>query len=88
MKRHPTCSTGQRNVTGAATIEPHILLRRDGPFFRVRPVPADALPPSIRQPETYAGYLAATMAAKLLSSASGWPVRDLTIKATAPEPSD
>lgn len=65
-------------MTGAAQSGPHISLGRDGPFFRVRAVPADALPPTVRQPETYAGYLAASMAAKVLADASGLPIVDMT----------
>ena len=74
-------SARQRNVTGAA--KPHISLRKDGPFYRVQPIPADALPPSIRQPETHIGYLSAKMAAKVLSDAAGWPIVDHTITAAA-----
>lgn len=58
--------------------DPHISLRRDGPFYRVRAVPDDALPPTIRQPETHAGYLAASIAAKMLADASGLPIVDMT----------
>lgn len=68
-------------MTGAAKPDPHIALRKDGPFYRVQPVPSDALPPSIRQPETHAGYAAASMAAKVLSQASGLPIVDHTAKA-------
>lgn len=70
-------------MPGAAQPDPHISLKRDGPFYRVRAVPADALPPSIRQPETHAGYLAASMAARMLSDASGLPIVDFTTKAGA-----
>ena len=66
-------------MTGAAN--PHISLRKDGPFYRVQPIPADALPPSIRQSETHIGHLSATMAAKVLSQASGLPNVDYTVKA-------
>lgn len=66
-------------MTGAAQTVPHISLRRDGPFFRVRAVPADALPPTVRQSETYVGYLAASMAAKVLADASGLPIVDTTL---------
>lgn len=66
-------------MTGVAN--PHISLRKDGPFYRVQPIPADALPPSIRQPETHVGYLSASMAAKMLSDASGLPIVDHTAKA-------
>ena len=72
-------SVRARNVAGAAN--PHISLRKDGPFYRVQPIPADALPPSIRQPETHVGHLSATMAARVLSEASGLPIIDHTIKA-------
>lgn len=60
--------------------DPHILLRRDGPFYRVRVTPADALPPSVRQPETHAGYASVLMAAHLLASATGFPIIDETQK--------
>jgi len=67
-------------VTGAVKADPHIALRKDGAFYRVRPVPSDALPPSIRQPETHAGHAAALMAAKVLSQATGLPIVDHTTK--------
>lgn len=62
-------------MTGAAAA---IHLRKDGPFYRVRVEPKDAKPASIHAPETHAGHLAATMAAKLLSDATGFPVIDHT----------
>ncbi len=68
-------------MRGAAQSGPHISLRRDGPFYRVRAVPADALPPSIRRSETHAGYLAALMTARILSDASGLPIVDSVGKA-------
>lgn len=70
-------------MTGASKPGPHISLRKDGPFYRVGPVPADALPPSIRQPETHVGYLSAPTAAKLLSQASGLPIVDHAAKSGA-----
>lgn len=70
-------------MAGAAQSDPHISLKRDGPLFRVSAMPADALPPSVRQCETYAGHLAATMAARVLSNASGLPIIDFTLKAPA-----
>lgn len=63
-------------MTGAAS--PHISLQKDGPFYRVQPIPADALPPSIRQPETHVGYLSAMMAARLLATATGLEIIDHT----------
>ena len=79
MTVRPIYSARARNVTGVAN--PHISLRKDGPFYRVQPIPADALPPSIRQPETHVGHLSASMAAKMLSDASGLPIVDYTAKA-------
>lgn len=58
--------------------EPQIHLRKDGPFFRVRVEPKGALPASVHVPETHAGHLSATMAAKLLANATGFPVVDHT----------
>lgn len=56
--------------------EPHISIVRDGPFYRVRANPVDALPPCVRQPETHGSHLSANMAARILSDASGLPVVD------------
>jgi hypothetical protein len=55
-----------------------IHLRKDGPFYRVRVEPVGSLPANVRAPETHAGHLAATMAAKLLHDATGFPVVDHT----------
>jgi hypothetical protein len=55
-----------------------ILIRKDGPFYRVRVEPVGSLPANVRAPETHAGYLAETMAAKLLHDATGFPVVDHT----------
>ena len=63
-----------------ATAAPHISVRRDGPFYRVRVTPADAVPPSVRQPETHAGHASALMAARLLCNATGFPIIDDTDK--------
>lgn len=62
---------------------PHISLRRDGPFYRVRVSPADALPPPVRQPETHAGHASALMAARLIANATGFPIIDETQKGGA-----
>lgn len=61
-------------LAGAASIH----LRKEGPFWRVRVEPKDALPASVHVPETHAGHLSATMAAKLLANATGFPVVDHT----------
>lgn len=67
-------------MTTRATVAhgPQIHLTNDGPFFRVRVEPRDALPSSVRQPETHAGHWSATMAARVLSNATNFPIVDLT----------
>lgn len=57
---------------------PTIHLRKDGPFFRVNVEPCRSLPENVRAPETHAGHLAAAMAARLLATATGFPVVDHT----------
>lgn len=58
--------------------DPQVHLRKDGAFFRVRVEPKDALPASVHVSETYVGHLSATMAAKVLANATGFPIIDHT----------
>ncbi len=53
---------------------PQIHLTKDGPFYRVRVEPRDALPGHVLVPETHAGLLSASLAARLLSNATGFPI--------------
>lgn len=55
-----------------------IHLRKDGPFYRVRVEPRDALPDHILVSETHVGLLSASLAARLLSNATGFPINDHT----------
>lgn len=57
---------------------PEIHLSKDGPFYRVRVEPRDALPDHVLVPETHAGLLSANLAARLLSNATGFPIIDHT----------
>jgi hypothetical protein len=57
---------------------PEIRILKDGPFWRVRVEPRDALPDHILVSETHAGLLSANIAARVLSNATGFPVVDRT----------
>ena len=59
-------------------MEPVIHVRRDGPFWRVQIIPPEAGPTAVVVPSTFASHAMASLSAKVLSDATGFPVTDLT----------
>ncbi|SKB85399.1 hypothetical protein SAMN06295937_102354 [Sphingopyxis flava] len=56
--------------------DPHIEVRKDGPFWRVVVLPPEALPDGWCRPSTFSSAPLARLAAKLLADASGMPIID------------
>jgi hypothetical protein len=54
--------------------DPHIVLSKDGPFFRLAVLPPEALPDGFRGPSTFSSAPLARMAGKILGEATGLPV--------------
>ncbi|PQM27667.1 hypothetical protein CVO77_03595 [Sphingopyxis lindanitolerans] len=58
--------------------DPHIEIRKDGPFVRVVVLPAGAMPANWHGPSTFSSAPLARMSAKFLATTSGLPIVDQT----------